>query len=280
MKPPPSTMLFCPGHRPERFAKAWASGAPAVVLDLEDSVSADAKASAREQVLGWLASGAQAQGAVMPALRINPLRTQAGLDDLVALLQAPRLPAEGLLLLPKLDDAGELCWLESHLARRLPGWSVCGLVESAAGLKELDRIVARARRLVALGFGAADLQAELGTGSGWECLAQARMMLVLAAAGTSLRLLDVPCLSLNNEAALLDECRRARALGFHGKFAIHPKQVPAIRTAFAPSPAELERARRIVAASAAAGGGACELDGAMIDEPIVRQAQRCLGDAT
>lgn len=276
MRPLPSTMLFCPAHRPERYAKAWASGARAVVLDLEDGVPAHARAEAREHALEWLATPAVRASPVLPALRINALRTTDGWADLVALLGDSALPESGCLLLPKLDDPGELVWLEAHLGRRLPGWGLCGLIESAAGLRQLDAIVGRSRRLCGLGFGAADLRAELGCGPAWEHLATARSMLVLAAAGTALRLLDVPCLALDDEAALLDECGRARALGFHGKFVIHPKQIAAVERAFAPTPQELERARRIVAAYEAAGGGACLLDGAMLDEPVVRQAQRCL----
>jgi citrate lyase beta subunit len=241
-------MLFCPAHRPERYAKAWASGARAVVLDLEDGVPAAAREQARVQALEWLATSAVHTSPVWPALRINALRTSDGWADLVAVLGAAGLPESGCLLLPKLDDPGELLWLEAHLGRRL-----CGL-----------------------GFGAADLRAELGSGPAWEHLATARSMLVLAAAGTALRLLDVPCLALDDEAALLDECARARALGFHGKFVIHPKQLAAVERAFAPTPQELQHARRIVSAYEAAGGGACLLDGAMLDEPVVRQAQRCL----
>lgn len=275
----PSTMLFCPGDRPDRFPKAWSSSAPAVVLDLEDSVGAASKDAARQHVLAWLASDAVRAGRALPALRINPLRTHAGLEDLLAFFRAEGLPERGCLLVPKLDDAGERAWLEAHLVRCRPGWAICGLIESAAGLRNLQAIVQGSQRLAGLGFGAADLQAELGTGDAWECLMAARMMLVLAAAGTGIRLLDVPCLQLDDERRLLNECARARAVGFHGKFAVHPKQLGTVRSAFAPSEAELEQARRIVEVYSSSGGGACKLDGAMIDEPIYRQALRCIASA-
>lgn len=266
--------LFCPAHRPERFAKAWAAGAAAVVLDLEDGTPPAAKADARRHALAWLCSAIAP--APVPALRINPLRSREGFDDLAALLNTAGLPAQGLLLLPKLDEPGELAWLDAQLAHALPGWQLCGLIESARGLRALRALLGTTPRLVALGFGAADFAAEAGVAMDAELVQHARCQFVIDSAGDPVVRLDVPTLALDDEAELQRDAQRARALGFHGKFAIHPRQVAPINRAFAPTDAQRQWARRALQAHAAAGGGAFVLDGQMLDEPLMARARAWL----
>lgn len=277
----PSCLLFCPGHRPERFDKALESGTPGIVLDLEDGVGADQKAAAREASLAWLARqvrGDESGGQPLLTLRINEPRSAHGLEDLYALVHAGPLPQQGWLLVPKLEDAGELAWLVTHLHRALPMWRVCGLIETGRGLRKLP-VLAAQPRLAALGFGGADLRADLGLGDSFEAQLYARSRFVAEASGHGLHLMDVPHLNLDAPQALHDECLRVQALGFRGKFAIHPRQVAVIAKAFAPSEQAVAAARRVVHAVEAAAGSATQLDGRMVDQPMYLQALAVLEQA-
>lgn len=297
MNPTPSTLLFCPGHRRDRYDKVWRAGVPGIVIDLEDGVGAADKSAARDAALGWLATVAAADDPCgddpahrqasdpatarvrpLPCLRVNPLRSALGLDDVHAFLHAERLPRHGWLLVPKVEEPAELQWLWAHVARRAPHWRLCGLVESGRGLQALPRIAA-SPGLAALGFGGADLMAELGLGDGHEPLHYPRARFVVDASGHGLHLMDVPHLELDAPEALHAECLRVRALGFGGKFAIHPRQVPVIQAAFAPDGAQLLAARRIVDAHEAAGGQAVQVDARMVDEPLYRRALATLAAA-
>ncbi|MDP3861033.1 MAG: aldolase/citrate lyase family protein, partial [Phaeovulum sp.] len=131
----------------------------------------------------------------------------------------------------------------------------------------------------ALGFGGADLAADLGAAFEWEPLFAARGALVIAAAAVGIGLFDVPHLDLADAAALRAEALRVRAMGFTGKLAIHPAQVAPILDAFQPSETEITRARRVLAALDAARGGAAQLDGKMIDLPVANAARRILARA-
>jgi citrate lyase beta subunit len=276
MTPRPSTLLFCPAHRPERFDKALQAGAPGIVLDLEDGVGADAKDTARDAALAWLAGPSALATAQHICLRVNDPLTAAGLEDLHRLVHTTALPVTGWLMLPKVEDAALLRWAASHLQRKAPGWRLCALIESAAGLRGAHQIARAHPALAALGFGGADLRAELGAADTWEALLHARSSLVVDAAGTGLALLDVPHIAIDDEAGLREQALRARALGFHGKLAIHPRQVRPILECFGPTSAEREAARRVVAAYEACAGNACQVDGRLVDEPIYQQARALL----
>jgi len=268
--------LFCPAHRPERFAKAWASGASSVILDLEDGTPAAAKAQARDSAMAWLAGDTTRAPRPLPALRINAMRSRDGLLDLAALLCTEGLPAQGMLLVPKADDAGELAWLDAQLAQALPGWLVCALIESARGLRCMSTMFSACPRLAAVGFGAADFAAEVGVSMESPTVQHARHSFVLESAARPVLRLDVPTLALDDEPALLQDCQQARAEGFQGKFAIHPRQVAAIHRAFTPTDGEIHWARRVLQAFEAAGGGATQVDGQMIDAPVVMRARTWL----
>lgn len=272
----PATLLFCPAHRPDRFEKALNSGAPGIVIDLEDGVGADAKHRARDAAFAWLATDTARTASGLICLRVNDPSSQAGLEDMHRLSHATTLPDRGWLVLPKVEDAALLRWAAAHLLRRAAGWRLCALIETPAGLRRTHDIARAHPGLAALGFGGADLRAELGAEDTWEALLYARSSFVVDAAGTGLALLDVPHIAIGDEAGLRDQARRARALGFHGKLAIHPQQVGPILDCFGPNAAEKEAARRIVAAYEACSGNACQVDGRLVDEPIYQQAQALL----
>jgi len=264
------SILFVPGDRPDRFEKALASGADAVVLDLEDAVAPERKAAAREAVVARLA-----QPAPVPlGLRMNPLPTPEGIADLAALAGA----APSFLMLPKVEAAEEVSVVRRVLARGPRAVPLVALIESAAGLARAGAIAAE-EGCVALGFGGVDLAADLGCEPSWEPLLAHRAALVAGAARAGRALFDVPFLELADEAGLEAECRRVRALGFTGKLAIHPRQLAGIHAAFTPSAAAVERAQRVIAAMEAAAGGVCVVDGRMVDAPVQRAALRVLARA-
>lgn len=277
----PTTWLFCPANRPDRYAKAFASGAPGVVIDLEDAVPLAEKETARSSLLQWLASdvGYQLAQTASLAIRINRPESDAGLDDLQALRRSPSLVHAHLLILPKVASPGEVMLVAAHIGRAAPQVKLMALIESIQGLQCVGQIAAAHSSLIALGFGAADLAAELGIESDWEALLHARAQVLLAGAQKGLAVVDVPWLTVNDSEGLRQDCVRALRLGFHGKFAIHPGQVTDILTSFRPPPAQLEQARRRVQAYTDAASAVCVVDGTMVDHPIFLAARRLLARA-
>lgn len=265
-----TTLLFVPGGRPDRFAKALASGADAVCVDLEDAVPQADKPTARAAALAALADPATPG----LSLRINGVTTLAGLEDLVALAAAPALPA--LLLLPKVEAEAEIAVVRGALGTRTP--PLVPLIESARGLRRAHAIAA-APGVAAVMFGGGDLAGELGVALAWEPLLAARCQLLLACAEAGVPAIDVPFVRLDDDAGLAEETARARALGFAAKAAIHPAQVAVIRARLAPSPADVAEAREAATAYAAAGGAAVRHKGRMLEAPIMRRYHRILSQA-
>lgn len=260
------TLLFVPADRPERVAKALASGADAVIVDLEDAVRPERKEEARAQLAALLAGAGEARRIV----RVNDPATEAGRLDLEA---AAAAGAEAAMV-PKASRA-------TVATATAAGVPVVALVESAAGLREAGDVAAT-DGVIALALGNVDLGAELGLRPlpNGEELLHARSSLVLAVAASGLPALDGVFLDPADADGLRAEAERARALGFHGKLCIHPSQLEPVRRAFAPSAEELERARRALAAYAdGAEPGAIVLDGRMVDEAVLRDARRLLAEA-
>lgn len=265
-------LLFTPGNRPDRFVKAAATGADGLILDLEDAVALAAKDAARATLVEHFRAGYRSGLAPTQrcGLRVNNIHTGAGVRDLDALVTAGVRP--DFVVLPKVESA-----FEARLyARHLPGIALVCTVESARGLEAAPEIASADPQVRALAFGGVDLAADLRAELAWEPLLYARARLAQAAASAGLGLLDVPHLALDDAAALADECRRAKALGFTGKLAIHPKQVAPILAAFTPTAAEVDRARRMIAALQRSGGNAVEFEGKMLEGPVVRSARRML----
>lgn len=277
----PTTWLFCPANRPDRYAKAFVSGAPGVVIDLEDAVPHTEKDTARASLLQWLASDAAVQLAqtALLAIRVNRPESDAGLDDLQALRRAPSLARAHLLILPKVASPEEVMLVATHIGRAAPQVRLMALIESIQGLRCVGQIAAAHDSLIALGFGAADLATELGIEPDWEALLYARSQVLLAGAQNGLAVLDVPWLKVNDSEGLRQDCARALRLGFHGKLAIHPGQVADIVASFRPQAAQLEQARRRVQAYAEAAGAVCVVDNVMVDQPIFLAARRLLARA-
>jgi citrate lyase beta subunit len=267
----PRSMLFVSGEKPERFAKAMASGADLVCIDLEDAVHPAHKAEARLQVLDWLQTHPAGDGGARRALRVNGLRTLEGLRDLLALAESA--PALDVLIVPKVEAAADLQTVQAWLGPRVR--SLVALIETPLAIESAAAIAQAGGRLGALMLGGVDLTAELGASLDWDGLYGARSRLVNAAKACGLQAWDVPHLDLADGAGLEHETRRVIGLGFDCKSAIHPQQVAPIHAAFRPSAAELDWARALMASLPPdAESGAFLFQGRMVDAPVLRRARR------
>ncbi len=269
-----SCLLFVPGHRPDRFDKAAAASPEGIIIDLEDSVPQSEKDAARRAASDYAARAAQSADAPAVYVRINPLGTRAALDDLAAL--ADGLLAPTGLFLAKVESPRDIEIVRAHDIAVRP---LLVAIETARGIADAAQIAAALGAGDALGFGGADLAADLGAAFEWEALFSSRAALVRAAATARVAVFDVPHLDFADATGLRAETLRVRAMGFTGKLAIHPAQVAPILNAFQPSEAEIERAERVIASLDAAGGGAAQLDGKMIDLPVAVAARRIVARA-
>lgn len=265
----PRTYLFVPGDRPERFAKALASGADAVVLDLEDAVLPAAKAVAREAIAAFVAACTEPQRLV---LRINADDTAEFAHDLALLSQQP----VAAVMVPKAERAATVL-----AVRKVCSSWLLPLVESAKGVLA-SVALARTPGVQRLVFGTLDYALDMGlegdqastlgldAPATWLALSSRAAGIASPVAGVT------P--AIDDEALLLAELARARALGFGAKLCIHPKQVAPIHRALAPSADELAWAQRVLAAAAEARG-AVQLDGRMVDKPVIERARRIVARA-
>jgi citrate lyase subunit beta / citryl-CoA lyase len=263
------SFLFVPGNRPERFVKAFASGADAVIIDLEDAVPLDAKDAARAALAAaW--SGFDVDQRARLLVRVNPAGTPwheadlAALDDLLGL---------GAVMLPKAENPQQL----EH-AFRASGVPVLPLIESAEGVGQMDAI-ARAQGVLRLGLGHIDLQADLRIicGPDEAELAPVRLAMVVASRRAGLPApVDGVTTATTDAQVLAQDAQRSRRFGFGAKLCIHPAQVAGVHQALAPTEAECAWAERVLAAEAQARGGAFSVDGKMVDPPVLLLARQIL----
>ncbi|WP_410632539.1 HpcH/HpaI aldolase/citrate lyase family protein [Amycolatopsis sp. cmx-4-83] len=249
-----TTFLFVPGDRPDRFAKAVASGADVVIADLEDAVAPADKDTARAAVGEWLAGGGTAM------VRINAPGTPWFEAD-AALVAARGVP----VMVPKAETPGVLAGFREVVA----------LVETARGVEGAGELAA-VPSVSRLAFGSVDLAAELGVDpDDPEPFAYARSRLVIASAAAGLAPpVDGVTTDLSDEERLSADVRYARRLGFGGKLCVHPRQIALVRAGFEPTEAERAWARRVVTA----GDSVSTVDGKMVDKPVLTRARRILGE--
>ncbi|WP_265516922.1 HpcH/HpaI aldolase/citrate lyase family protein [Nitratireductor luteus] len=251
--------LFVPGNRPERFKKAAASGADAIIIDLEDAVPAEAKVAAR--------SALHADFTNLPVLvRIDGIGTEWHADDLAAV---GHVPFAGIVV-PKAQLAPGLegiCALAER--RHVP---VVALIETARGLADA-RAIAKLPAVERLIFGSIDFCADIACANTQDALLSARFELVLASrlAGKCAPV-DGVTTAIDDATLVIDDSRHARSLGFGGKLCIHPKQVQHVLTGFSPDASEIAWARKVLAS----GDGATAVDGLMVDEPVRCRARSIL----
>ncbi len=266
------SFIFLPGLKPDMFPKAVASGADIVCIDLEDAIHPDDKEVARRRTLDLLAA-APDSGHTEVVVRINSLRTATGLVDLAAVIEAGTIPS---LMLPKVATADEVAMVAGHLDDAGLGTTLHAIIESAEGLENAAAIARAGPRLQSLLFGAVDYSSDIGARNSWEAMLHARSRVVQAAAIAGLDAIDVPWLDLGDDAGMESEARASRALGFVGKGAIHPRQIPVLHEVFSPSEDEVGHAKRIVDAFAKAGTGLVVIDGKLIEKPVLRAMERVL----
>ena len=266
---PPRTYLFVPGDRPERFDKALAAGADRVILDLEDAVMPAAKEDARRHVAERLQALAEVDRQRW-IVRINDEATP-WFDDDLAMLRATGARAA---MLPKAERPASIDRVRTACAEI----DVLALIETARGLLQAEALAATpgVSRLV---FGTVDFALDLdlsGDPIGFDAPAS-RLALASRAAG-----LPAPVAGVTTEIAdpgpLLAELARARAHGFGAKLCIHPRQVAAVHEALQPTTAQIDWARRVIAA-AEGQAGAVQVDGRMVDRPVVERARLLLARA-
>ena len=266
------SVLFVPGTRPDRFASAIASGADAIVFDLEDSVDRSKKTEARMAVSAFLSQPPATPAALF--VRVNTVDSAWHQEDLESFKGLQTIAG---IVLPKAE-------MPAHVAAVAEGMAagrVIPLIETARGVLNAPAIAAAADSIPALLFGAEDLTAQIGiprTIDGDE-LVVARSQVVLAATSVGADAIDAVFIDINAADDLRRDARRARAMGFRGKMAIHPSQIPVIHEVFSPSPAERAQAQRIVDAfdrAQATGEAVIRLDDRMVDMPVVVRARRLL----
>jgi citrate lyase subunit beta/citryl-CoA lyase len=275
---PRRSRLYAPGSNPRLLVGVDIHGADCVLLDLEDSVPLGEKASARILVKHLLAAVPFPQEVWV---RVNPLDAGGG-DDLLEVLQGR---PHGVCL-PKAENEADVRRLSEELGRiegefglQRGATKIMPIVETARGVLHCEEIAAADERVVVMAFGAEDYTRDVGARRTSESLLFARARLVAGAKAAGIQASDTVYADLSNEAGLAEECARARDLGFDGKGAINPRQLPAIHRAFSPSPEELIQAQAIVAAARDAesrGLGAVAVEGRMIDQPVLERAQRLI----
>jgi (S)-citramalyl-CoA lyase len=264
-------VLFTPADRPDRLAKAAASGADGAVLALEDGVGLPAKEAALQLPLRSSQRRRVRPRASSGRCAFNHVTTEAGLRDLLALRGVATKPS--VVLLPKTESVSEVEIALQHLSDGSAHLMIVALIESGRGLSAAEAIAAHPA-VVALAFGGADLAADLNAELAWKSMLFARSRIVQAAAAASIAAWDVPFLDFHDADGLARETAAAKTLGYVAKLAIHPAQISMINAAFSPSPAQVDRAQRVVAAFEQAHGGACQVDGKMVDVPVVKASRR------
>lgn len=284
------SLLFVPGDSERKQEKALQAGADVLILDLEDSVSAERKAEARRMTADFLRAN-KAHADVLFYVRVNDLQTGLTDDDLAAVMAAA---PEGIML-PKAHGGADVTQLSAKLrveeaqngledgtTRVLPI-----ITETAAGLFGAGTYAGSSARLSGLTWGAEDLSADIGAGATRDPAGRytdvfrlARATTILAAAAAEVAAVDTVFPNFRDLDGFRAECVEAERDGFTARMAIHPAQVPVINEVFTPSPEAVAHSRAIVEAFAAAGNpGVVGIDGQMYDRPHLRRAERLLARA-
>lgn len=267
----PTTYLFVPGNRPERFDKAIASGADRVILDLEDAVAPGDKGLARAAISQWMAS-LDASTRAKVVVRINDAMCPWHSEDLdwLAHNAAPEV------MLAKCESAHQVAVVHEHMAS---GGQVLPLIETVRGVLALNDIAAAAH-VSRLAFGAIDYMLDLDVPGPGFALDSAALAISMASRAAGLPSAIAGVTPEIDVARVKADMTHAQALGFSAKLCIHPMQVSAVREALMPSvEAQAWAIRTVTAWRTSSGSGAVQLDGKMIDKPVFLRAQRIMDAA-
>ena len=275
---PLRSLLFVPGNNPRMLERALSAPADALVFDLEDSVAPDQKASARGIVAAHLAK----LGSRKAFVRVNSLQTGMTAADLAAVV-GPNLQGVSIGKVDTPHLAEQASTLLSHLERErgLPAGQLTLLpwIESAQAIMDMREIATATPRLLALWFGAEDFTADMGIprSRSLEEVTVPRALIAVAARAAGILALDTPDPDFKDIEHLAAEARQARALGYSGKFVIHPNQIETVNAVFTPSAEDVAQACRVVAAFEASlkeGKASVALDSQMVDTPVWKRAVR------
>jgi len=274
---PRRSLLFVPGLRPDRFAKALVAGADIVCVDMEDAVALPRKDEGRALALPLFREQSHPQ--VEKMARINSLSTVHGLKDLQAIIESDAPPPS--IMIPKIKSPEEIELIDTLLSTG-PARAIrfCVIIETNQGLERAIEIAKASSRIDSMILGAVDMSAELRCQKSWEPLLYTRSRLVHAAASAGIDLLDVPYLTLDDPEGLRQEALGCARLGFTGKASIHPNQIAIINEAFTPDAKTIEKARKVCAAFENDKTGLVVVDGELIELPVVRSMYRVLAIAS
>jgi citrate lyase subunit beta/citryl-CoA lyase len=266
------TWLFVPGDHPDRFDRAWTAGADRVIVDLEDGVVPQHKDEARTAIAAWLTPERPV------FVRVNGAESPWFVADLAAVCR----PGLHGIMLPRSEDRGVIRQVARALAA-LPDAVIVPLIETASGVSRARRLASASPRVERLAFGSLDLALDLAMAPSSDEveLLPIRVALVLASRVAGVQPpIDGVTVDIKDTTQLRAASAAARRVGFEGKLAVHPTQIPIIHSMFAPSQDEVAWAQRVVAAFDTASTGVVSVDGMMVDRPVVERARHIVRGAS
>lgn len=269
------SVIFYSAVQPERWDEAVASGADMVCFDMEDGTAPDRKAEARRECLPLFARAADRP--VVRLLRINSPRSDEGVRDMLALL-ALDAPPDGVVI-PKVASAEEVQWVAGLLGPRHPELELVVLIETQEGLDNARAIARSAPQVSCLFLGYADFSGEVGSDMSLEALHHARSRIVIAASEAGIDSMDGPFFDPEDTEGLRRETKIVAAMGFTGKSSYDTGQIPHIHAVFTPTEAQIDHARRVVAAVAESPTGGARVDGRSVNKANLKTARRILETA-
>jgi citrate lyase beta subunit len=265
---PRRCLLFVPGARSDRFAKALASGADQICIDLEDAVALADKEMAREATYDFIAQSTT--GDTELGVRINTISSALGIADLERLIERGVKPQ--FVMLPKIESADEIAIADKLLSgTAIP---LIAQLESPRAVFEARNIAKATSRLQALMFGGFDYAVAARVKPGRDGWLWARGQIAAAAAEAEVGAIDVPSLDIKNLQEIATETEHVISLGFTSKAAIHPAQIAVIQNVFLPTTEENSHAQKVLEAVATAKDAAIAVDGKLVDRPIELAARR------
>jgi len=277
------SMLFIPGNNPGMLVSADLLDADAVIFDLEDAVAPDEKDAARDLVHNALINVEFEHALVF--VRINPTDSPYWHADLEAVLGAMPdglvIPKASVASVRAVDELVDAYYRERDIDWKLDYYL---LVETAAGVVDLERIATGSERIGGLLLGGEDYSVSMGINrtKGSEELSYARFKLATVARAFDLDAIDTPFTDIDDTNGLIEDTRRAKSIGFNGKLIINPRQIPIVHELFSPGREEIEQAQAILSAAEAAearGEGVFSFKGKMVDKPVIDRARRIIRSA-
>lgn len=266
IQPVPRSLLYCSALNPKQYAKSALTDV--MVIDLEDGVPCGQKAQARTCVEQFYRTHVSQR----TALRINPVRDNEGLRDLLFVQSLQHRPE--FIVMTMVEAAAEIEVVRANLCRGSEAPKILVTVETSACMRDIYLIAAAADGLI---FGSADYAASLGVPiGGWSNILHARGYIVAAANAAGIPAFDTAYFHLDDDDGLLKECQDTLELGFSGKTAIHPRQIATINSVFTPSVAAYEQAMAVVQAAQHSGDKITRVNNLMVGPPFVKQARKVI----